>query len=360
MVAYIRRLSVERRGWLSPEEFEEGVALCQMIPGATAMQTAAYVGLRARGVAGAAASFVGFGLPAFVLMVVLSALYDRTHALPATLALFQGLRAVVVALVAEAVVSFGRRSIRHWSQAVLAALAALGYGLGANPILLLLIAAPVGLVILPPLHGPKETGMFGEALPATWRAAGLIGAGGAAALALLWAFDRASARLAALMLRIDLFAFGGGFASVPLMYHEIVDVRHWLPASQLADGIALGQVTPGPIVITAAFVGHQLHGLAGAVAATVGIFLPSFLLVLLVAPLFSRFRRSAWATRLNAAMLCSFVGLLVAVGLRLGQSVTWSWPLVLLAAGGFVALRLRVDVLWVVAGGAIGAWLLPH
>jgi chromate transport protein ChrA len=116
MVAYIRRVAVERRGWLAPDDFEQGVALCQVIPGATAMQTAAYVGLRARGVAGAAASFIGFALPAFIVMVALSALYDRTHALSAALALFQGLRAVVVALVAEAVLGFGWRARRRFDR----------------------------------------------------------------------------------------------------------------------------------------------------------------------------------------------------------------------------------------------------
>ena len=109
MIAYIRQMAVEKRSWLRADSFDDGVALCQAIPGATAMQTAAYVGLRVRGVAGAAVSFVGFGLPAFALMMVLSALYARTQDLPAVVSAFSGLRAIIVALVANATVSFGRR-----------------------------------------------------------------------------------------------------------------------------------------------------------------------------------------------------------------------------------------------------------
>ncbi len=360
MVAYIRRMAVERRGWLAPEEFQDGVALCQVLPGATAMQTAAYVGLRSRGVAGAATSFIGFGLPAFIAMVVLSAVYQRTHTLPAALALFQGLRAVVVALIAEAVLGFGQRILRNWSRLVLATLAAALYGLRLNPVLVLILAAGLGWLLLPRPATPNELGESRTQFPSTWRTALFIGIVVMTALALLWVTDPQSARLAALMLRVDLFAFGGGFASVPLMYHEVVDVRHWMTAATLADGIALGQMTPGPIVITASFVGHQLRGIPGALAATVGVFLPSFLLVVLVAPLWQRLRRSPQVARFSTALLCSFVGLLLAVGVRLGLSVAWSWPRALLAAGALVALRLKVDVLWVVAIGALVAVALRN
>jgi chromate transport protein ChrA len=107
-VAYIRTMAVEKNHWLDEPSARDGVALCQTIPGATAMQMSAYAGLRARGVAGAAVSFIGFGLPAFLFMMILSSLYARTHTLPAVLSAFNGLQAIVVALVANATLSFGR------------------------------------------------------------------------------------------------------------------------------------------------------------------------------------------------------------------------------------------------------------
>jgi len=360
MVAYIRRLAVERRAWLTADEFHDGVALCQVIPGATAMQTAAYVGLRARGVAGATMSFVGFGLPAFALMLALSVMYSRVHGLPVVLSAFSGLRAVIVGLVANAAVSFGRTSLRQWSQVVIAALAAVLFSVGANPILVILLAAGAGWTLVR-ATGEKPNGTPAPLpLPSTIIPAALILGVAAIGLAALALVDRQLATLVALMCRIDLFAFGGGFASVPLMYHEVVGVRHWLAGSTLLDGIVLGQVTPGPIVITAAFVGHQLRGLIGGALATVGVFLPSFLMVVAVAPYFDRLRHSPAFTRLISGVLCSFVGLLLAVTVQLAHSVAWTWVHGLLAAAAFVALRLKVDVFWVVAAGTILSVLLCH
>ena len=114
MVSFIRKMAVQDKHWLDEDTFRGGVALCQMIPGATAMQTTAYVGLRLRGVRGAAASFIGFGLPAFLLMLGLSFLYARYCSLPAVTAVFGGLRALIVALLAHASITFGRSYLKRW------------------------------------------------------------------------------------------------------------------------------------------------------------------------------------------------------------------------------------------------------
>jgi len=119
MVAYIKGMAVTRHKWLGKEAFEDGVVLCQSIPGATAMQTAAYVGLRAKGIAGALSTFVGFGLPAFVLMLILSFLYGTYHAVPGVISLFNGLQVVVVAIVANATFSFGKSTFKGFKDIVL-------------------------------------------------------------------------------------------------------------------------------------------------------------------------------------------------------------------------------------------------
>lgn len=353
MVVYIRRLAVERKSWLAAGEFDDGVALCQAIPGATAMQTAAYVGLRARGPAGAMASFVGFGLPAFAWMMVLSALYVRGHGLPVVVSAFSGLRAVIVALVANAAVSFGKTSLLQWPQAAIAVLAAALFGIGAHPILVIVLAAFAGWGLIR-ARRPESPGAAAQVhLPSTVRPVAITVIAAVAGFAVLTMADRQLATLAALMVRVDLFAFGGGFASVPVMYHEVVEVHRWLDGSTLLDGIVLGQVTPGPIVITATFVGQQLHGLVGGIVATIGVFLPSFLMVVAVAPYFDRLRHSSTFARLISGVLGSFVGLLLVVTVRLAQNVAWNWTHALLAVGAFVALRLKVDVLWVVAAGTV-------
>jgi chromate transporter len=352
MVAYIRKMAVERNHWLDEATFQDGVALCQTIPGATAIQTAAYVGLRLRGIPGAAVSFVGFGLPAFCFMAVLSAFYARTQELPLVLAAFQGLRAMTVAIVANATFAFGKRSLKAPADIIIAGLAAGLFALKVNPILVILLAALAGILLYRGRAKSKPQATDGsESLAGSrWRVAPLLLAV-AAGFALLFVTNRPLFDLGVLMFRIDLFAFGGGFASVPLMYHEIIDVRSWMDGETFMNGIALGQVTPGPIVITATFVGYLLYGIAGAVVATVGIFMPSFVMVVGVVPYFDRLRASDRFNRCIAGILASFVGLLLSVTIQFGLGVSWDVPGIVLAGGALVALLLGVDVLWVVLVG---------
>ncbi|MDH7499254.1 MAG: chromate efflux transporter [candidate division NC10 bacterium] len=358
MVAYIRRMAVEQKHWLDEATFRDGVALCQAIPGATAMQTSAYVGLRSRGVRGAAASFIGFGLPAFLLMVALSALYARHHTLPAVVSAFHGLRAIIVAIVAHATVSFGRRSLKEGRDVAVAALAAILFAFRVNPILVILLAALLGVALRARGLNPSPAIDSTRRAPSKRPVLLLLVATGLGFL-LLFLVNRDLFDLAALMSRIDLFAFGGGFASVPLMFHEIVEVRGWMDGTTFLDGIVLGQITPGPIVITATFVGYLLRGPLGALIATIGVFLPSFLILIGIVPHFDRLRTSSYFQNALNGSLCSFVGLLLTVTYRFAGNVEWDGTRILLAIAALIALLLEVDILWVVlAGTAISVAVL--
>jgi chromate transporter len=222
-------------------------------------------------------------------------------------------------------------------------------------------AAALGLVLYREPDEPAadsapraRAGHWGDLRPTTVLLTGL-----ALGLAILFFFERRLFELSTLMVKVDLFAFGGGFASVPLMLHEVVGVRHWMDSRTFMDGIALGQVTPGPIVITATFVGYQLAGLPGALAGTVGIFTPSLITLMAAVPYFDRLQQSPVVRRALRGVLASFVGLLLAVALRFGLAVSWSALSASLAVLAFIALRLRVDILWVVlVGGVVSVLLL--
>jgi chromate transporter len=137
------------------------------------------------------------------------------------------------------------------------------------------------------------------------------------------------------------------------MLHEVVAVRHWMSTRIFMDGIAMGQVTPGPIVITATFIGYRIGGIAGALLATVAVFLPSFVILALVVPHFDRMKANLYFQRAMRGILASFVGLLLAVTIRFALAVPWSPVSALLAGAAFTALMLRVEVPWVVVPGAV-------
>ena len=352
MVPYIGKMAVEQERWLDDSTFRDGVALCQTIPGATAMQTAAYVGFRARGVAGAAACFIGFGLPAFLLMLGLSAFYAHSYTLPPVISIFNGLQIIVVAIVANATVSFGKNSLKGFRDVIIAVIAAGIFGSRVTPILVIITAALLGFIFYKKNSLPN---LSVSSLRQSSSAPPFLIIASVAALAFIVLFfvERKLFDLAAMMVRIDLFAFGGGFASVPLMYNEIVEVRSWMDGPTFLNGIALGQITPGPIVITATFVGYMLYGLIGAVVATVSVFLPSFLMVIGVTPYFDRLRNSVYFYGVINAVLCSFVGLLLTVTFRFASNIPWDIPRVLLAAAAFVALLLKLEIIWIVLAGTV-------
>jgi chromate transporter len=352
MVAYIRTMVVERKRWLDEASFQDGVALCQTIPGIITMQTAAYVGLRLRGMAGAAVSFLSFGFPAFLLMMILSALYVRTYSLPTVVSAFHGLRVIIVALVAHATLSFGKTSLKNRQDLIIAAIAAGMFAIGVNPIMVILLAALSGLMLYHPqtlpvmrvspageLHSLKP---FGVLLLITL--AGFI---------LLSVVQHDLFNLATLMAKITLFAFGGGFTALPLMLHEIVKVRSWMDAQTFMNGIALGQITPGPIMLTATFVGYFLYGPLGGIIATTGIFLPSFLIIIGVVPYYDRLHKSLNFNNAMRGILCSFSGLLLSVTIHFAQNIPWDIPRMVLACAVFVALLLKVEIIWVVLIGMV-------
>jgi chromate transporter len=350
MIAYIRKMAVGRKKWIDGESFQDGVALCQTIPGATVMQMAAYIGLKVRGVRGAVVSYIGFVLPAFLLIFALSVAYARAHELPAVIAAFSGLQAVIVAVVANATLSFGKTSLKSWKNVCIAFVAAALFWLMANPVLIILLAALLGMLLNSRQPATRSVSHSGE-ITDTFRPLLLFLFFSALGLALLFFLQKELFQLAVLMSKIDLIAFGGAFASVPLMFHEVVEARSWMDAPTFLNGIVLGQFTPGPIVITATFVGYLVYGPVGALIATIAIFLPSFLILIGIAPWFDRMRSSPWFTRAIGGILCSFVGLLFTVTIRFALNVHWDWLHLALAGAALAALLLKLDILWVVLAG---------
>lgn len=356
MIPHIRKLVVERHAWVTEKDFRLGLSICQVIPGATVMQLAAYVGLRLHGLIGSLTAFCGFGLPAFLLITGLSWLYFHYQDLPALIPALAGLKVIVLAIILSAAIDFVKKYIRTIPDILIAAGAAAGILVHIHPALIILAAMLIGVAIYrdEKEHTPKSEAKNMHVIGSN---ALRLGASIAIVLVIMWLLSPDLFWLAFRMMRIDLFAFGGGFAALPVMLHEVVTVTGWLSEKTFLDGIALGQVTPGPIVITAAFVGFAVKGLIGAVAATIGIFSPSILMLVWAVSHCDRLLGSAIFQRAMRASLATLGGLMAATAVALAMPVTWSLSGLLLGLCAFLALRFKIDVLWVILAGVAASLL---
>jgi len=352
MVAYIKEFTVEKKQWVDEKTFQEGVALAQAIPGATAIQVAAYVGLKKGGIPGGMASFTGFGLPAFIIMLLLSALYVKTYSVSHIISVFTGLQVIVVAIVANALISFAK-PIKSKGEIFIALVSFFLFILGLNPFLIIIFCFLVSQLIF------RDESIKGKSSkPVNFSGLAILFITVISCLFLLFIFDRTLFNLAVVMMKIDLFAFGGGYASVPLMLHEVVERFRWIDAEAFMNGIALGQITPGPIVITATFVGYLLKGIQGAIVATVSVFTPSFLIMASVYEASDRIKNSKIFIRSKKGLLASFSALLLFATLKFTQAVSWDWVKLIMALISFFCLFKRISIFYVVVvGSAISAFI---
>jgi chromate transporter len=349
MVAYVRELVVEKRKWLDNKTFQEGVALAQAIPGATVMQVVAYVGFKTRGIVGGLVSFIAFGLPAFLLMLFLSYIYAKTHNLPEIISIFAGLQVIVVAIVANAFLNFAKPIIKSVGEIIIAIFSFLLFLFKISPFLIIIACFLISQIIFKgtsdhKVQNSKNFNFVGILILILILFTGLI---------FLYFQDKILFKLSLIMMKIDLFAFGGGYASIPLMLHEIVDRLHWLDSKTFMDGIALGQITPGPIVITATFVGYLLKGLLGATLATISVFTPSFIIMAFASEISEKIRNSQIFLRAKKGLLASFSGLLLFATFKFATSVEWDFLKLTIALASFLALYKRINILYVILIGAL-------
>ena len=345
--------------WLSEDEMNEGLAMVQLYPGPLMVDFAAYVGYKLRGVLGAILATTGFILPSFVLMSVLSAFYFAAGNLPWVHPLFLGLEALVVGILLNVTLEMGGRNIQNRTQAVIMVLAFAALLFKLNAILIVLVALALGAWLIRPTASAGKMAGAGKSAPKAepvsakrWAGIGLVAATILAVVAFSWSLNSEMGGLALSLFKIGSVAFGNGTAIIPLIQFETVDAHHWMSLSQFADGIALGQITPGPFLITATFIGYKLAGFWGGLLATFAIFSPSFAMTLGFTEVFARIRNLKAVRGALAGVMASFVGLLAVVLLQLGGVALTGPAAFALAGAAFVAVRwFKIDILWVFLGG---------
>jgi len=329
---------VRRRAWLTREQFLDLVGAAGLIPGPSSTEVAIYVGYRRAGWRGLLVAGLCFILPAALMVTAIAWAYVRYGQLPAVGGVLYGVKAVIIAIVARALVAFGRTAIKSAWLVALGVGAAIASALGVSPVLVLLAAGVISAA---------------ARLRSRPRMAALIWPGplGASAVA---AAPPVLVKLFFVFLKIGAVVFGSGYVLLAFLRADLVEGTHWLTEPQLIDAVAVGQFTPGPVFTTATFIGYVVAGIPGAIVATIGIFLPSFLLVAVSGPLIPRMRRSRIAGAFLDGVNVAALALMTVVCVQLGRAAIVDVPTALFAVVSAAALfRWRVNSAWLVFGGGL-------
>lgn len=331
LAGYMQRDLVEQRRWFSEDDYVKGLALAQLAPGPLAAQLAIYLGWVRAGVLGATLVAIAFATPSFVMVLALSAAYVRFGGIAWMQAAFYGIGAAVIAVVLRSALKLVRLTLARdpllWLIFV------------ANAIATAVLEAEVVSLIL-------ACGVL--ALAARWtamRTSPLLSL--AAAPAIFWFFTKAGA-----------FVFGSGLAIVPFLYGGVVREHHWLNDQQFLDAVAVAMITPGPVVITVAFIGYLVAGVTGAVVASLGVFLPCYLFVVIPAPYYSRFADDPRLKAFVSGVTAAATGAIAGATFVLARRAIIDLPTVLIFAATLAALlwfkRLPEPVVIAMAGvGAV-------
>jgi chromate transporter len=337
---------VEERGWFTSEEYLRGLALAQLAPGPLAAQLAIYLGWARGGVLGATLVGIAFVLPSFVIVLILSALYIRLHGLAWMQAAFYGVGAAVIAIIIRSAVKLTRLTLKRdvllW---IIFVIVAAVTAITEQEIVWVFLLSGLAVFVLRRGALPPTA-----AILAPWLLAGIRGA---AELPAVW-------RIFLYFAEAGAFVFGSGLAIVPFLYGGVVEQFHWLTEREFVDAVAVAMITPGPVVITVAFIGYLVAGPLGAVAAALGVFLPCYLFVIIPAPYYERYASRKGIADFVAGVTAAAVGAIGGAAIVLGRRALVDWKAIVICAITLVLLtwvKKIPEPLLIAAAGVVGLLL---
>jgi chromate transporter len=340
-IAIMENEVVRRRRWLSSEKFLDLLGAANLLPGPSSTELAIFIGYEKAGWLGLVVGGVCFILPAAFMVTAFAWAYVRFGTLPGVGAILYGIKPVVIAVVAQALWGLAPKAVKKsvWLGALgIAAFAASALGVEA---LVVLVGAGVGTVAQRRIE--KGHSAAGAILLGGWAGTGVTMAAPVTLLSLFLSF-----------LKTGALVFGSGYVLLAFLQADLVDRLHWLTQRQLLDAVAIGQVTPGPVFTTATFIGYVIGGGWGALLATLGIFLPGFLLVAVARPLVARVRRSQLASAFLDGVNVGALALMGVVTVQLGRTALVDWTTTAVAVVSAVLLiRFHLSTTWLVFGGAL-------
>jgi chromate transporter len=348
-IAMMEEEIVRRRRWLSRERFLDLLGATNLIPGPNSTEMAIHIGLVRAGWRGLVVAGSCFILPAMLIVWFLASLYVRYGSLPEATFLLYGVKPVIIAIVVQALWGLVKTAIKGTLTALIGAAVVGLFFLGVNEIFLLFAAGFIAMAVENVWRNWKPGSLKIVGLLPLWLSSVSVDAGAAAATVPVSLF-----KLTLFFLKIGSVLFGSGYVLLAFLRADLVDRWHWLTDQQLLDAIAIGQFTPGPVFTTATFIGYVIAGSPGAVLATIGIFLPAFVFVLLSSPFIPKLRSSSWASGFLDGVNVASLGLMAAVTWQLGRAAVIDWFAAVLALiSAVLVFRFKINSAWLVLAGGI-------
>ncbi|VEP14624.1 Chromate transport protein [Hyella patelloides LEGE 07179] len=316
-IAAIGDEAVTRRNWLDQEQFSEGIAICEMLPGPASTQMAIYTGYLRSGQLGALVAGICFIFPAFLIVLALSWAYFHWQTLPQTKALFLGISPVVTAIILGFCWKLSRKVISNKLGIAIAIITlALMLFSNINVLILFLLAGLFHLLSDRFYSSNFWFPLIPLSLDTTLATSNLT-------FSSFWGTERIQEfffPLLSFFFQVGSFIFGGGLVIIPLLEFEVVEKLNWLTKTEFLNGVAIGQISPGPVVLTAAFVGYKVAGFFGAITATVSIFTPSFLFIMIATPLLQKIRNYPQVKSFLKGVTPAVLGAIAAAAIPLAQT----------------------------------------
>lgn len=365
LVAIVQKQLVEVDKKLKEEDLLDGISLTSVLPGPVAVNTIAYVGYQLRGVPGAIAAFAGIILPSFFLVIFLSWLYFSYGNIPAVKNVFSGITPAITALIVTVAIGMTRKTIKlpaQWTICLLAALLLILVGGFAVTFLLILVSGIAGAFLFrqsleQALPGDEKIHFENKQLVISGVVLLLL------LCTLLWGGQYPGApkdvQILSTFSGISLTLFGGGYVVIPALHELFVENLNWLTSAEFADGIAIGQITPGPIFVTATFIGYKVAGVVGAFLATVAIFTPPAVLTVLLSRFVKILNQSSVVKAAMKGVRAAVIGMIFASAITIGQTITPSVVSAIIFAAIFIiSLKYTISPVYLIIASGVAGFIL--
>jgi chromate transporter len=342
---------VTKRKWMSSQHFLDLIGVTNLIPGPNSTELAMLCGFHRAGFPGLLIAGAGFIFPAMLITLLFAYLYFEFGHLPTVEPFLYGIKPAVIAIILNAVYRLSRGAVKNWKLVLIGLLVLVSNLLGINEITSILAGGILGVLLIY-LTNEKVINLksffpfYSTLFISTFLIQGET--------------EISLTKIFLIFLKIGTVLFGGGYILVAYLDGEIVRQLNWISREELLNAIAIGQFTPGPILSAATFIGYQIKGIAGALAATVGVFLPSFIFVLIVNPFINKLRKSKIASSFLDAVNISALAVMLAITFKLGHEVLVDWKaiLIFLLSIFIVFFYKKISVAWIVLGSAVLGYML--